>query len=295
MRLALGTVLERFGLVNVQCGVMSFEAFWVAVVAAITASWDCALVCFFMGCAGAMFVTNQFWCSLAFAPNVCGTASAIAAGWSSLGGGVTQIFTMLVLFNLTVASGMEPNIAWRVSMVVPAVMLVMCAICMKLMCWDIPTARNHDPAVTGNAQRPSLWDYVDVLRDVRVVVMIFQYSVWFGTELAKNKHLVKHFRTYFQMDASNASALAGAFGLMNPNYLRTDGKMTVEALLRCNESSVRVSDRAPNVHGHSALAVWDLPCCLPLPIPRGIGSGQCSGAGTFESLLRGVLLVVRLI
>ena len=237
VRLALGTLPERFGLVNVQCGVMSFEALWVAMVAAITASWNYALMCFFIGCAGAMFVTNQFWCSLAFAPNVCGTANAIAAGWSSLGGGVTQIFMMLVLFSLTVASGMEPNIAWRVSMVVPAVTFVICAICMKLMCWDMPTARNHDPAVTGNAQRPSLWDYVEVLRDVRVVVMIlhcgpcagareaasnnsnlvmiFQYSACFGTELAKNKHLVKHFRTYFQMDASNASALAGAFGLMN--------------------------------------------------------------------------------
>ena len=32
-----------------------------------------------------------------------------------------------------VASGMEPNVAWRVSMVVPAVMFVVCAICMKLM------------------------------------------------------------------------------------------------------------------------------------------------------------------
>ena len=37
VRLALGMLLERFGPVSVQCGVMSFEAFWVALVAAITA------------------------------------------------------------------------------------------------------------------------------------------------------------------------------------------------------------------------------------------------------------------
>ena len=30
-----------------------------------------------------------------------------------------------------------------------------------------------------------------------------------------NNQLVTHFRTYFQMDAADASALAGAFGLMN--------------------------------------------------------------------------------
>ena len=45
--------------------------------------------------------------------------------------------------------------------------------------------------------------------------MIFQYSACFGTELAMNNQLATHFRTYFQMDAGDASALAGAFGLMN--------------------------------------------------------------------------------
>ena len=160
VRVALGTLLERFGPVNVQCGLMSFGAFWVAMAAAITAPWNYTLIRFFIGCAGATFVTNQFWCSLMFAPNVVGTANATAAGWGNLGGGVTQIFMMSVLFNPMVASGMEPNVAWRVSMVVPAVMFVICAICMKLMCWDMPTARNYDPAVTGKTQKPSMWDYV---------------------------------------------------------------------------------------------------------------------------------------
>ena len=44
------------------------------------------------GCHGATFVTNQFWCSLMFAPHVVGAANATATGWGNLGGGVTQIF-----------------------------------------------------------------------------------------------------------------------------------------------------------------------------------------------------------
>jgi len=47
------------------------------------------------------------------------------------------------------------------------------------------------------------------------VVMIFQYSACFGTELAMNNQLATHFRTYFQMKAANAGALASAFGGMN--------------------------------------------------------------------------------
>ena len=93
-----------------------------------------------------------------------------------------------------------------VSMVVPVVLFVICSICVKLMCWDMPTAHNHDPAVIGNRQIPSMWDYVDVLLDVRGVVMIFQCYACFSTELAKNKHLVKHSRTYFRLDASDAKA-----------------------------------------------------------------------------------------
>ena len=114
-------------------------------------------------------------------------------------------------------------------MVVPVVMFVICAICMKLTCWDMPTARNYDPAVTGKTQKPSMWDYVEVLRDVHVVVMMFRRCPassrqWYlqvpcrpsiRTELAMNNQLATHFRTYFQMDAGDASALAGAFGLMN--------------------------------------------------------------------------------
>ena len=37
VRIALGTLLERFGPVNVQSGLMTFGAFWVAMAAAITA------------------------------------------------------------------------------------------------------------------------------------------------------------------------------------------------------------------------------------------------------------------
>ena len=45
----------------------------------------------------------------------------------------------------------------------------------------MPTGKHYDPAITGKTQKPSMWDYVEVLKDIRVVVMIFQYSACFGT------------------------------------------------------------------------------------------------------------------
>jgi len=80
VRVALGTLLERFGPVNVQASLMTFGAIWVFAAAGITAPWNYTMIRFFIGCAGATFVTNQFWCSLMFAPNIVGTANATAAG-----------------------------------------------------------------------------------------------------------------------------------------------------------------------------------------------------------------------
>ncbi|CAE7393923.1 NRT2.5 [Symbiodinium necroappetens] len=136
------------------------------------------LIRFFIGCVGATFVTNQFWCSLMFAPNVVGTANATAAGWGNLGGGVTQIFMMSVLFTPMVNAGLDHNTAWRVAMLVPAVVFLLCALALKLCCWDTPTCKRFDVTVIGKTKKPSLRDYVEVLKDVRVVIMIFQYSAF---------------------------------------------------------------------------------------------------------------------
>jgi NNP family nitrate/nitrite transporter-like MFS transporter len=100
-------------------------------------------------------------------------------------------------------------------MIVPGCAFVLCAIGVKLLTWDTPTKKRFSAADVGKTQGASLWDYYEVLKDPRVVVMIFQYSACFGTELAMNNQLATHFRTYFQMKASSASALAGSFGMMN--------------------------------------------------------------------------------
>jgi len=164
-----------------------------------------------------------------FAPNVVGTANATAAGWGNLGGGVTQIFMVVVLFQPFKEAGMDPDTAWRVSLLFPAAFCLITAICVKLFCWDTPTAKRFHPSDTGKTQGASLWDYVEVLKDMRVVVMIFQYSACFGTELAMNNQLATHFRSYFQMKADQASTLAGCFGLMNL-FARSLGGMLSDGL-----------------------------------------------------------------
>merc|ERR1719498_342059 len=151
VRVALGTLLERFGPVNVQSSLLTFGAIWVFAAAGITAPWNYTMIRFFIGCAGATFVTNQFWCSLMFAPNIVGTANATAAGWGNLGGGVTQIFIVWALVKPMRAAGVNDDTAWRCSMIVPGIIFVLIATGLKLLCQDTPTKLRFEPSDTGKS------------------------------------------------------------------------------------------------------------------------------------------------
>ena len=158
--------VEQFPDVYAELSTSDMFSAGMTMAVAITAPWNYTLIRFFIGCAGATFVTNQFWRSPMFTPNVVGTANATAAGWGNLGGGVTQICRMSVIFNPMVEEGLETNVVWRVSMVVLAVMSVICAVCMKLLCWDMPIGKHYDPVITGKTHEPSMWDYVEALKDI---------------------------------------------------------------------------------------------------------------------------------
>jgi len=62
-------------------------------------------------------------------------------------------------------------------MLVPGGMFLIIALGIKLLCWDTPLAKRFTTADTGKTGGASMWDYVEVLKDPRVIVMIFQYSV----------------------------------------------------------------------------------------------------------------------
>lgn len=97
-------------------------------------------------------------------------------------------------------------------MLFPAGLLLLVALGIKLLCWDTPKARLFKPSVLGKANPAGVMDYIRVCMDVRVIIVIFQYSACFGTELSP---LPKHFEQYFQMSADDASLMASIFGLTN--------------------------------------------------------------------------------
>lgn len=83
----------------------------------------------------------QVWTTGFYDKNIVGTANSIAAGLGNSGGGITY-FAMPAIYNSLVNNqGLTPHTAWRVSFVVPGIMIVAVAILLVLLCPDTPTGK----------------------------------------------------------------------------------------------------------------------------------------------------------
>jgi len=218
VRVVLGGFLEKFGPRKVQATLLSLGALFVACSAGVTNATGLIVVRFFIGSVGATFVTNQFWSSILFNPKIVGMTNATAAGWGNLGGGVTQFLMPLIYSLFLDGFGLSKSASWRVSMFVPAVIFLIVAVSLTFFSMDTPHGKFNVTQLGKSKVSPM--DYVECLKDIRVVIMIMQYGACFGTELVMNNRLALHFKDYDWTDGvvlsiQTAGLAASAFGLMN--------------------------------------------------------------------------------
>lgn len=95
---------------------------------------------FFIGILGGSFVPCQVWSTGFFDKNIVGTANAITGGFGNSGGGITY-FAMPAIFHSLVNRGLTPHVAWRVTFVVPGILIVATAVFMLLLTDDCPTGK----------------------------------------------------------------------------------------------------------------------------------------------------------
>ncbi|KAF2707327.1 nitrate transporter-like protein [Pleomassaria siparia CBS 279.74] len=108
---------------------------------------------FFIGILGGSFVPCQVWTTGFFDKNVVGTANALTGGLGNLGGGITY-FVMPAVYNSLLRNGLPKHKAWRVSFVVPGILIVFVACCLLLLCPDTPTGKwNHRFAAVEESVR----------------------------------------------------------------------------------------------------------------------------------------------
>jgi MFS transporter, NNP family, nitrate/nitrite transporter len=164
-----------------------------------------------IGVIGASFVVTQFHTSMMFAPNIKGTANAVAGGWGNLGGGVTNM-VMPLIFAAIVGFGYTKPEAWRYAMILPGIMMLIVAYLYHKYTKDTPNG-NYDEIGRTRETRPKT-DY-RILADWRILSLAFAYAMCFGMEITFDNVASLHFVDTFKLSQSAAGFWAGIFGFMN--------------------------------------------------------------------------------
>jgi NNP family nitrate/nitrite transporter-like MFS transporter len=171
-----------------------------------------------IGVIGASFVITQYHTSTMFASNVVGTANATAAGWGNMGGGATLIIMPLV-FTAFIGAGFISESAWRYSMVVPGIALLIMGFVYYFFTQDTPEGnladiKKTDPSYLAKKgdEKGSFWS---ACRDYRVWILFLAYGACFGIEITIDNIATLYFVDNFHLGLKEAGLIAGLFGMMN--------------------------------------------------------------------------------
>ncbi|KAF2835895.1 nitrate transporter [Patellaria atrata CBS 101060] len=169
VRLVAGPMCDRFGPRYTFAGCLLAGSIPTFCAGGITNTGGLIAVRFFVGILGGSFVPCQVWSTGFFDKNVVGTANALTGGFGNAGGGITY-FVMPAIFESLVSNGLAPHVAWRVSFIVPGILIVSTAAFMLLLCPDCPTGKWSErmAAAELNLRRASIdrGTVVDVKGDI---------------------------------------------------------------------------------------------------------------------------------
>lgn len=168
---------------------------------------------FAIGIVGASFVITQFHTSMMFAPNIVGTANAVAGGWGNLGGGVTQLVMPLIAAGFVALGFADKTNSWRYAMIVPGVILLVMAILYYRFTKDTPQGNFRD--IQRATQEKKKGTFLIALKDYRTWVLALAYAACFGIEITVDNVAALYFVDSFGATVIVAGALASIFGFMN--------------------------------------------------------------------------------
>ena len=117
---------KAYGLLMI---LISFPCFAMTMVTNYAAFVTCRCA---IGFSLASFVSTQYWTTQMFTPKIVGGANAITAGWGNLGGGITQVVT-IIMFQYFTNYGPYFR-AWRQCYFAPGLLHLLCGmLCVPLV------------------------------------------------------------------------------------------------------------------------------------------------------------------
>ncbi|KAI1115955.1 nitrate transporter [Nemania sp. NC0429] len=140
VRYLAGPLCDQFGPRYVFAGILLLGSIPLGLAPLVHDATSLYVSRFFIGILGGSFVPCLVWCTGFFDKNVVGSANAIAGGWGNAGGGITY-FIMPAVFDSFKGRGYGDGTAWRLTFIVPLIVVIATAVFMLVLCPDTPTGK----------------------------------------------------------------------------------------------------------------------------------------------------------
>ncbi len=267
VRLLIGWLCDRFGPRRTYAALLIIGSLPMMAIGLAHDYQSFLLFRLAIGAIGASFVLTQYHTSVMFAPNCVGTANATAAGWGNMGGGITQMVMPLVLAAV-MSFGFGESLGWRLSMVVPGVLLFLTGFAYARWTKDFPQGNMDELRAQGllPTRKQVKGSFRAAMKDHRVWALCVIYAASFGVELTINNIAALYFTDQFHLSIAAAGLVAGLFGLMNL-FARTLGGFFSDRCARGNGLRGRVIFLGASLFiGGLLLMVFSRMTVLPLAI-----------------------------
>lgn len=212
-RLIIGRLTDKYGPRKVYTWLLAICAFPVMLIGLADSYITFLLFRLGIGVIGASFVLTQFHTSVMFAPNIKGTANAVAGGWGNTGGGATQILMPLIAAALVGVGWVSKEDSWRYAMIFPGVMLLVMAWLYWKYTKDTPAGNFDELPQTENGKKENT--FLMAAKDYRTWVLTIAYAACFGVEITVDNFAASYFHDDYKASLIFAGLLASIFGWIN--------------------------------------------------------------------------------
>ena len=138
VRVAAGFACDKFGPRKTYITIMLAGSLPTALAGTVTNAAGLIVLRCFTGILGATFVPCEVWSTAFFDKSIVGTSNAFAAGWGNAGGGITYFVMPAIFDSLVENQGLDKDVAWRVTFIVPFILIIATTIMMIIFCPDTP-------------------------------------------------------------------------------------------------------------------------------------------------------------
>jgi MFS transporter, NNP family, nitrate/nitrite transporter len=212
-RLIVGRLTDKYGPRKVYTWLLVICAFPVMFIGLANSYMSFLLFRLGIGVIGASFVLTQYHTSIMFAPNIKGTANAVAGGWGNTGGGATQILMPLIAAGLVGAGWVSSADSWRYAMIVPGILLLVMAWLYWKYTKDTPAGNFDELPVAAPGKKENT--FLLAAKDYRTWVLTIAYAACFGVEITVDNFAATYFHDDYKATLIFAGLLASIFGWLN--------------------------------------------------------------------------------